>query len=217
MFKSVAARALLGVGILGAAGGTTALAASPSTNAPAAKAGPAARHHAHHAVGVIIARSDTEITVERTHRDKTARAPARDDAKYVITAATKVFRAGSKDPVGHDALKTGERVRLSYSEADGKSTAARVVIMRDLRAGRVLSKGANSLRIHTRKHGDVTVTVTDRTVYRSGKAAGSFDAIKVGDVVTALGEEDAAHNFDASAIRYHAPHPKPARAPKAAA
>ncbi|MDQ6746895.1 MAG: hypothetical protein M3010_02130, partial [Candidatus Dormibacteraeota bacterium] len=107
MFRSVAARALLGVGIFGVAGGTTALAASPSGSAAAVGAAQAAKkpHRANIARGVIIARSDSEITVERAVRDKATKKVSKDDTRFAITPATKVFKSGSKDPLGHDALK----------------------------------------------------------------------------------------------------------------
>ncbi|MDQ6748469.1 MAG: DUF5666 domain-containing protein, partial [Candidatus Dormibacteraeota bacterium] len=206
---------LLGVGILGVAGGTTALAVSPTGSTAATGATQAAgkAHRADVARGTIIARSDSEITIERAVRDKSSKKVTKDDTKFEITPATKVFKAGSKDPLGHDALKVGERVRVRFQEKDGHKNAVRVVVLPDARAGKVVSKGNDRFVVHTREHGDVTVVVTDKTRYRSGKEAGSFAGLKVGDHATALGEEDSAHNFDASAVRYHDAAHRPATAP----
>jgi hypothetical protein len=218
MFRSATARALLGVGILGVAGGTTALAAtpapsaSPSTTQPAKKAPRADVRH-----GVIIKLSDTEMTVERSVKDRATKAVTKDDVTFEILATTKVFKAGSKDPVGHDALKLGERVRVRFEEKNGAKNARRVVILPDIRAGKVLSKGNDRFVIQTREHGNVTVVVTDKTRYRSEGKPGSFAALKVGDRAVALGEEDNAHNFDAGAVRYHDPASKAAAPTRPAA
>jgi hypothetical protein len=128
MINTLAAKALLGAGALAAVGGTTALAATPAAVSPAPAARPAATDVRH---GVIIRLSDTSMTVERVIRDKTTKATTKDDVTFAITPATKVYRAGSKDPVGHDALKVGERVRVRFSESGGQKTATRVVIRRD--------------------------------------------------------------------------------------
>jgi hypothetical protein len=222
MFRTAAAKALLGVGAIAVAGGTTALAASPSPSATPGQAQTAPQNQAARDVrqGVIIKLSDTSMTIERSVRDKTTRAVTKDDVTFVINKDTKVFKAGSKDPVGHDALKLGERVRVRFND-DGKSkTARRVVILPDLRAGKVIAKGNDFFVLHTPEHGDVKVVVTDKTIYRSDKAAGSFAGLKVGDRAVALGEEDSAHNFDARAVRYDerpdtskTPAPAPAATP----
>jgi hypothetical protein len=204
MFSSVAAKALLGVAALGVAGGTTALAASPSPNIPGpTQTTPQQKDPQNIGRGVIVKLSDTSMTIERAVRDKTTKKVTKDDTTLVINATTKVYRAGSKDPVGHDALKVGERVRLRFSDENGQKVAKRVVILPDLRMGKVIAKGNDYFILHTPEHGDVKVVVTDKTKYRTGKDAGSFAALKVGDRAVALGEEDNAHNFDASAVRYH--------------
>jgi hypothetical protein len=204
MFSPVAAKALLGVAAFGVAGGTTALAASPSPNTPGqTQATPPQKAQKNLARGVIVKLSDTSVTLERTVRDKTTKTVTKDDSTFVIKATTKVYKAGSKDPVGHDALKLGERVRLRFADENGQKVAKRVVILPDLRVGKVIAKGSDYFILHTPDHGDVKVVVTDKTIYRTGKDAGSFAALKVGDRAVALGEEDSAHNFDANAVRYH--------------
>jgi len=223
MFNSLAAKVLLGAGALAAAGGTTALAASPAVVAPAPGAAQGAKHH--HAAnvrqGVIIAVKGDSMTIERTVRDKTTKAVTKDDTTFQVTDATKVYRAGSKTPVGHDALKVGERVRVRFAETDGKKVARRIVIERDLRMGKVLSKDGSTLVIHTPKHGDVTVTVSEDTKFTTGHRKdgkdGSLAAIKVGDRVVALGEETSPNHFKASAVRYNDPPAKKAapKSPKA--
>lgn len=204
MFSSVGARALLGVAALGVAGGTTALAASPSPNTPGqTQATPQQKAQKDLGRGVIVTLTDTSMTIERAVRDKTTKQVTKDDTTFVINATTRVYKAGSKDPVGHDALKVGERVRVRFADDNGKKVAKRIVIQRDLRAGKVIAKGNDYFILHTPKHGDVKVVVTDKTTYRTGKEAGSFAGLKVGDRAAALGEEDSAHNFDAAAVRYH--------------
>jgi len=212
MFNTLAAKALLGAGALAVAGGTTALAANPAVVAPAPSASTGASQ-AHQAAdvrhGVIISVSGTKMTIERDVRDKTTKATTKDDTTFEITDATKVYRAGSKDPVGHDALKLGERVRVRFEERNGQKFAKRVVILHDVRAGKVVSKGDHSFVIQTKEHGKVTVTVNDKTKFTTGHRKdgkdGSLAALKVGDRAIALGEEDAQHNFDAAAVRYNDP------------
>lgn len=206
MFSSVAAKALLGIAALGVAGGTTALAASPTPNTPGqTQAAPLHKAPKDLSRGVIVKLSDTSMTVERSMRDKATKAVTKDDTTFVINATTRVYKAGSKDPVGHDALKLGERVRVRFADESGQKVAKRVVIMPDLRAGKVTAKGNDYFILHTPEHGDVKVVVTDKTKYRTGKEAGSFAGLKVGDRAAALGEEDSAHNFDAAAVRYRDP------------
>ncbi|HEY8739347.1 MAG TPA: DUF5666 domain-containing protein [Candidatus Dormibacteraeota bacterium] len=211
MFRSVAAKALLGVGALGVAAGTTALAApAPVTPAPGQHAHQNPKKAADVRGGVIITVTDTSMTVERSVRDKATKKVTRDDTTFKITAATKVFRAGSKDPLGHDAIKKGERVRVRFAESTGGKVAHRVVILPDVRAGKVISKdidahGNRSFVIRTAKHVDVTVVVNKDAHFRSGKAAGSFEALKVGDRAVVAGEEVSAGHFNASGVRYHAP------------
>jgi hypothetical protein len=191
------------VGVLAAAGGTTALAASPSPAASPGQSQAAPRKHAADVrQGVIIKLSDTSMTIERSVRDKITKAVTKDDVTLAINKDTKVFRAGSKDPLGHDALKLGERVRVRFDDDGTTKTARRIVILPDLRAGEVIAKGNDYFVLHTPQHGDVKVVVTDKTTYRSDRADGTFAALKVGDHAVALGEEDSAHNFDARRVRY---------------
>ncbi|MFN2463046.1 MAG: DUF5666 domain-containing protein [Candidatus Dormibacteria bacterium] len=210
MFRTTAARALIAAAALAAVGGGTALAATPSATSQNAAAGAHARHRdADVRHGVITAVSDSSMTIEHSARDKATKEVKKDDLTFKITPQTLVYHAGSKDQVGHDALKVGERVRVRFAETSGQKTATRIVIERDVRAGKVVSKGDHSFVVHTAKRGDVTVTVTDDTKYTTGRKkdrrAGSFADLKVGDRVTALGEEDSKQNFDAVAVRYNAP------------
>lgn len=227
MFRTVAAKALLGASALAAVGGTTVLAATPGAAAAVQQAVAGAHHKKHADVrhGVVTAITDSQLTIESHHRDKATRADVKDDTTFELTTATRVYRAGSKDAVGREQIKVGERVRVRFAEKDGKKVATRVVIERDLRAGKVLSKGDGYFVIHTRDHGDVKVTVNDKTRYitsdgKKGKDRkdGSFAGLKVGDRAIALGEEDSQHNFDAVAVRYHdapAGHQKAPAAPAA--
>ena len=213
MFNTIAAKALLGVGVLAAAGGTTtALAANPAVVSPAPSgASQAAKHKAadvRH--GVIVKLNDTSMTIERDVKDKTTKAVTKDDTTFTITPATKVYRAGSKDPLGHDALKLGERVRVRFAEKAGDKVAKTVVIQRDVRAGKVLSKDGNTFVLQTKEHGNVTVTVNKDTKFTTGHKKdgkdGSLEGLKVGDRAIALGEETSPGHFNAAAVRYNAPH-----------
>ena len=225
MLKSIAIKALLGTGAIGAIAGTSAFAINPSLAAavkPAIQGSQATQKAAaDRAGGVIVKLSDTEMTVERDVRDKTTKAVTKDDKTFEITAETKVYKAGDKTAVGHDALKLGERVRVRFAEKNGQKVAGRVEILRDLRGGKVIAKGDNYLVIHTREHGDVKVVVTDKTVYFTGPGKtpekGSFAAIKVGDRAIVAGEEDSSHNFDAVRVHYSEKRTDPgATTPKAA-
>lgn len=206
MFNTLAAKVVIGAAALAAVGGTTALAATPAATAAASQP---AKKAADVRQGVIIKLSDTAMRVERTVKDKTTKATTKDDVEFAINADTKVYHQGSKDPVGHDALKLGERVRVRFAEAGGQKTAKRVVILHDIRAGKVIAKGADYFVIHTKNHGDVHVTVTDKTRFTTGHKKdgtdGTFAALKVGDRAIAAGEEDSQHNFDATRVRYNEP------------
>jgi hypothetical protein len=211
MFKSLAIKALIGTGaIAGVAASAGAVAINPDLAAAATPAaqGSTTTPRADKDVrqGVIVSLNETSMTIERKVRDKTTRTATKDDVKFVIASNTKVYKAGSKTAVGHDALKLGERVRVRFAEKDGVKTATRVVILRDLRAGTVIAKGNDYIVIHTLEHGDVKVVVTDKTLYFTGhgktREKGTFAAIKVGDRVVTTGEEDSAHNFDAVRVHY---------------
>jgi len=225
MFKSIAIKALLGTGAIGLAAGTTAFAVSPNLAAavqPAiqGKAAPAAR--ADVSRGVVVKLSDTEMTVERSVRDKTSKATTKDDKTFELNADTRVYKAGDKTAVGREAIKLGERVGVRFAEKNGQQVARRVEILRDLRAGKVIAKGDNYIVIHTPDHGDVKVVVNDQTTYFTGTARdhqkGSFAAIKVGDRALAAGEEDSSHNFDAVRVHYSEKRPDAkATTPNAAA
>ena len=206
MFQSVVAKALLGVGLLGAAGGTTALAAAPAINPGAGQSSTRPANAADVSRGVIVKVSDSSMTIEWRARDKNTGAVTSDDTTFVLNQKTRVYRAGDKSHrLGVDALKVGARVRVRFTDGSAGKVARRVVILPDLRAGKVIAIGDGYFLLRTAEHGDVKVVVTDKTRYRDGKAAGSFAGLKVGDRAVALGEEDSAHNFDAAAVRYHAP------------
>jgi len=224
MFKSIAIKALLGTGAIGAVAATGVATVNPSLVAavqPSAQ-GSQAAHKASRdrAGGVLVKVTDSTITVERDVRDKATKAVSKDDKTFTINTDTKVYKAGDKTQVGLGALKVGERVRVRFAESSGKMVAKRVEILRYLRAGKVISKGDNFVVIHTAKHGDVKVVVTDKTVYFTGHGKshekGSFGAIKVGDRLVAAGEEDSAHNFDAARVHYADPKPAAKTTPKAA-
>jgi hypothetical protein len=215
MFKTVAVRALLGVGALGVTGGSTAFAAAPAVGAAvqaatsrgASKNTPAEVRH-----GVVVKTGETELTIRERGKSETT---------FTLTAQTQVRKAGSPAPLGRDAIKAGERVRVRFAENEGKKVASRVVLLLDARAGRVVGKTADSFVVRTREHGDVKVTISDRTRFFTGRGkarqAGSFAALKVGDRVVVRGEEDSAHNFDAARVRYNDVPPGRAVAPGAPA
>ena len=226
MFKSLAIKALLGTGAIAAvAGGTGAIALNPNLAAAATPAAQgtttAPKAAADLRRGVIIKLSDTEMTIERSVRDKTTNAVTKDDTTFELNAATKVFKAGDKTAMGREALKLGQRVRVRFAESNGQKVAKRAVILPDVRAGKVIAKGDNYIVIHTPEHGDVKVVVTDKTVYFTGRgkdrAKGTFAAIKVGDRAAAFGEEDSAHNFDAGRVHYGDPRVAPKAATPGAA
>jgi Domain of unknown function (DUF5666) len=204
MLKSVAARALLGVIALGAVGGTTALAASPSPSVAAKAKMPKAAA----AGGTIIKLSDKEMTVERAHRDKTTKAVTKDDVTFELTASTAVYRAGDRaHKLGLDALKVGQDVRVRFGVNSGNKVARAVVIMPDRRAGHVVSKDADgkSFTIRTGTGNTVHVTTSDKTRFVEGagknRKPGSYADLKVSDRVLVIGQEDSQHNFDAALVR----------------
>jgi len=205
MLNTVTARALLGVAALGVAGGTTALAASPSPSA----ASPSATHREHRdrAAGTIIKLSSSEMTVERVHRDPKTKAAIKDDVTVELDASTAVYRFGSKDRLGLDALKLGQDVALGFTSSNNHKVAKRVVIRPDRRAGRVVGKDADgkSFTIRTRNGALVHVTTSDKTRFVEGTVrnhqAGSWAELKVGDRVLVLGQEDTQHVVDALVVR----------------
>jgi hypothetical protein len=204
MFKTVTARALLGVAALGVAGGTTALAASPAPNtATAARTHKDARDRA---AGTIVKLTDTEMTVERVRRDPKTRAAIKDDVTIEINSTTEVYRYGSKDKLGHDALKVGEKVGVRFTSNNHQKVAKQVVILPDSRAGRIVSKDGDgkSFTIRGRDGALVQVTTSSTTRYVEGlrkhRQAGSYANLKVGDRVLVLGQEDSQHIFDALVV-----------------
>jgi hypothetical protein len=204
MLKSFAAGALIGVGMLATVGGATALAASPSPDRPkAVQPGdhhPAAKDNAH---GVVTKVSDSQLTIERTTRDKTTKAETKASVTYKLNKDTQIYRWDDKTHrLGTDAIKLGDKVSVRSADEAGQKVAKRVVIALDGRKGTVLSKGTDSFVLHTAKKGDVKVLVTDKTKFTHGREAGSFADLKVGDRVMVLGKEDSSHNFNASAVRY---------------
>jgi hypothetical protein len=207
MFKSLTSKALLALGALSlVAGGTaTAITVQAASATQATQNSRHKQHRADYAQGVIVKLSDTEMTIER-HVKKN-----KDDMTFELNKDSAVYRwSAPKTKLGLDALKVGERVRVRYAEKNGQKTAKRVVILPDERAGKVTGKGTDSFVIHTAKHGDVTVTISDKTRFFTSddskhRHPGSFADLKVGDRAMVLGEEDSQHNFDAAVVRYRVP------------
>jgi hypothetical protein len=205
MFNTVTARALLGVAALGVAGGTTALAASPSPGAAAPTR--ANRDARDHAAGTIIKLTDKEMTVERVRRDPKTKASVKDDTTFGLNSATAIYAFGSKTKLGLDALKVGQQVTVGYASDNSQKVAKRVVIMPDHRAGRIVSKDPDgkSFTLRNRDGALVRVTTSDQTRYVEGlrrhRQQGSYADLKVGDRVVVLGQEDSQHVFDAQVVR----------------
>jgi hypothetical protein len=212
-FKSITARALLGAGALSLVGGTAAV-ALPMANAAQTVTGSKAQakpaHARDYARGAITKLSDTEMTIERRHRDKATKAVNTDDQSFVLNSDTAVYRWGDKDhKLGLDALHVGDRVRVRYQEKDGKKIATRILILPERRGGIVKSKGNDSFTIEGKDHKLVTVTFTDKTRWLTGtkknRHPGSFSDLKVGDRAYVLGQADKNGNFDGGAVFYQVP------------
>lgn len=208
MFKATIARALLGVAGLGVAGGTTALAAAPAASAQSQQA--ARAHHARDLfTGTIKSVSDRELVVTREERSKKAEAAMDTTMSFELNAKTAIYRYGDKDhKLGNDALKVGDRVRVRYVEKDGQKVARRIVILPEVRTGKVIDKGNDNFTLQTAKGDRIKVTVTDKTRYVEGPkghtSKGSFADLKVGDHVVVVGEPDGHDNFDAAVVRSRA-------------
>lgn len=208
MLKTVAARALLGMVALGAAGGTTALAASPSSPV-AAKASQPQNHKARAGAGGTITKlSDKQMTVERVHRDKKTSAVTKDDQTFELNSSTAVYRAGDRThKLGLDALKVGQDVRVKFVVSNNHKVARAVVVMPDRRAGNITGKDADgkSFTIRTADGKTVHVTTSDKTRFLEGtgknRKAGSYDDLKIGDRTVVVGQEDSVHNLDATLVR----------------
>ena len=160
---------------------------------------------------MVISVSDKRdsMVVEVTHRDAATKAVTKDDATIFLTNTTKVFRWGDKDhQLGLDAVTKGERVRVRYTIRDGNKYAGRVVLLPDVRAGRVLEKGTDSFTIKTREGKTLTISVSGATKYWNvvkpkDRQPGSFAALKAGDRVRILGETDKnGTSFDGAAVAY---------------
>lgn len=215
MFKTLTAKALLGVGVLASIGGGTALAASPAATGLTAAVQAPTKHTARDvARGVIQVVSDTSLTIERHHRAPKAAAGAAttapvDGLKFVLTPETKIVRwSDRKTPLGRDALKVGERVGVRFVEKDGQKVAKTVVILPDLRGGIVTEKHPGGFTIRTHKGDLIHVTVKDTTQWyqgRKGKDLGNLDGLKEGDRVVTAGTADGADKFDAARVRYWVP------------
>jgi hypothetical protein len=229
MLKTIAIKALVGVGALGVVGGSAALAGAPSLTANLAaattpKAGPGAAHAAKDRLhGTIIKLSGSEMTIERQRRDPQTKAVTKDDVTVALNDQTVVYNFGSKDKHGIDALKLGQDVGVRFAEKDGQKVARGVVILPDHRAGRVVSKDADgkSFTIRTKEGNLVKVTTGPNTKFvegtRKNHQTGSYSDLRVGDRVVVLGQEDSQHVFDAAVVRSaHAdPNAHAATAPKA--
>lgn len=213
MLKTIAIKALLGVGAIGVVGGSAALAGAPSITANLAAAttpnatpniANAAKHRAR---GSIIKLSGTEMTVERQRRDPKTKAVTKDDVTVQLNDKTAVHYLGSKDKHGIDVLKLGQDVGVRYLDSNGQKVARGGVILPDHRAGRILSKDADgkSFTIRAANGQTVHITTSDKTKLVEGlgknKKGGSYTDLKVGDRVRVLGQEDSQHNFDAAVVR----------------
>jgi hypothetical protein len=213
MLKTIAIKALLGVGAIGVVGGSAALAGAPSITANLAaattpKAAPGTAHAAKdRAHGTIIKLSSTEMTVERQRRDPSTKALTKDDVTFELNDKTAVYYFGTKDKHGIDVLKLGQDVGVRFVDNNSQKVARGVIILPDHRAGRIVSKDADgkSFTIRTRDGNLVKVTTNDRTRFvegtRRNRHAGSYADLKVGDRVLVLGQEDSQHVFDATVVR----------------
>ena len=213
MLKTIAVKALLGVGALGVVGGSAALAGAPNLTANLAaattpKAGPSVADAAkHRARGTIIKLSDKEMTIERSRRDPKTNATTKGDVTVELNSTTAVYRWGSKDKHGVEILALGQDVGVRFVDNNGQKVARGVVILPDHRAGRIVSKDADgkSFTIRTKEGNLVKVTTGPNTKFVEGTAknhkAGSYADLKVGDRVLALGQEDSQHVFDAAVVR----------------
>jgi len=222
IFKSLTARAMLGAGVLSLVGGGAAAASSgilpmaaAATQASPAPARPAPSSRAQRDIvrGVVQSVSDKRdsIVVETRHRDASTRAVVKDDVTIFLTNTTRVVRWDDRGhQLGLDAIKAGERVRVRYVVRDGNKYAARVVILPEVRAGKVDSKGSGQFTITTRAGQTLVVSVTSSTKYfdvvsRHDRKPGSFAAMNLGDRVVVLGKLDANGTFDAAVVAYRQP------------
>jgi hypothetical protein len=213
MLKTIAVKALLGVGALGVVGGSAALAGAPTLTANlaaanTAKTAPGTGHADRYGLhGTIIKLSSTEMTIERQRRDPKTKAVTKDDVVVKLNDQTAVYYLGSTDKHGVDLLKVGQDVGVRLVDKSAEKVAGRVVILPDHRAGRIVSKDADgkSFTIRTRDGSLVKVTTGPGTKFVEGTMknhkAGSYADLQVGDRVIALGQEDSQHVFDAAVVR----------------
>ena len=215
MFKTTAARALVGVAALGVLGGTTALAAtravpSPRAGAVQQKPAPGANSAARdHVAGKVTAVTDASLSIDHQAGPRAAARGAQPSGSvtFVLDGDTRVYRAGDrKTDVGRGAIKVGDRVGVKFTEADGKKLAKVVVILPDGRAGRIESKDADghTFTIKTRDGNTVKVITSDQTKFVEGRPkhrqAGSFADLQVGDRVVVVGEEGGQGTFNARVV-----------------
>jgi hypothetical protein len=117
-----------------------------------------------------------------------------------VTADTRISKGGQAAAIGD--LEVGDKIALRQKRnADGSYSIVAITVPVPIVAGTVTAVGPASLTIKTRGGATRTITLTDSTAYKLGRADGKKTDVKVGSVVVIAGTEAASDAFTATSVR----------------
>ena len=121
-----------------------------------------------------------------------------------VTATTTVTKAGEAATAGD--LAVGDQVRLKQIRAtDGTVTVTAIDVVQPKVAGTVTAVAADSITITTRDGSSRTITTTNSTTYRLGKAAANRADVVVGSTIVASGTAGQGPSFTATNVTVRPP------------
>ena len=121
------------------------------------------------------------------------------------TSATTITRGGVAAALAD--LAVGDEIHFHQTRnADGTYTITAIEIVLPHAAGTVTAVGADTITITLRDGTSQTITTTETTTYRTGKAAGTRADVKVGTVIVAIGEKGSDGSLTASSVDVRLPH-----------
>jgi hypothetical protein len=199
VIRSVLIKAAIGIAVVGAAGASTALAASSPAGQAAIHSSGTKRAHAQITAGTVISASQQSLVVEKpgqkAHGTHAAVAPSR--VTFTLNAATVITRGASKTHLAWSDLKAGQRVRVGVPAGATDKVARTVHILPLHTSGKITAISGSKVTI---RHGaksaptDVVVTLGKDTVIRR---AGSKDNLPASAL--AVGQSVGAEYFSVGA------------------
>lgn len=139
--------------------------------------------------GIVVALSDTSITIESPEGTTTV---------FTYSASTPVSK--DRAPATPAALALGERVHITPTASE-TSAVARIEIHLARVMGQVVSVNGNTITVSDPVGFSHSILVSNATTYTQNGSSGTLASVKVGSLIVAKGNVDTNHTtLDANII-----------------